>query len=146
MNLCVASNFLCCVFFPDLPVKSHLKSFSLSPVYLAFSRQRISYELVIVTPKSAMQRFPLTKQLRCTIKEKHFEFIIQHFSDKIYVIISQKDRIGQMVPPSTAFPLFFHTPYKLYPPHTHTTKQTKNKHSSQPTQQKVWPPAKHFTI
>ena len=40
---------------------------------------------------------PLIKQLSCKIKGKSFEFVIQNFSDKVFVIITSKGRIGQII-------------------------------------------------
>lgn len=41
--------------------------------------------------------FPLIKQLSCKIKGKSFEFVIKNFSDKVFVIITSKGRIGQII-------------------------------------------------
>merc|ERR1712176_1710333 len=42
-------------------------------------------------------QFPLIRQLSCKIKGKSFEFLLQSFVDKVFVIITQKGRIGQIV-------------------------------------------------
>ena len=47
------------------------------------------------------EEFPLIKQLSCKIKNKSFEFVIQYFTDKVFIIITQKGRIGQMISAST---------------------------------------------
>ena len=41
--------------------------------------------------------FPLVRQLSCQIRGKSFEFVVQCFVDKIFVIITDKGRIGQIV-------------------------------------------------
>eukprot|EP01083_Nonionella_stella_P077000 210037_1 len=45
--------------------------------------------------------FPITKQLSCKIKNESFEFVIQNFTDKIFIIITEKGRIGQIVSASS---------------------------------------------
>ena len=44
-----------------------------------------------------MDGFPLSKQLSCAIKGKDFEFIVQSFNDQMFVVATEKGRIGQIV-------------------------------------------------
>ena len=41
--------------------------------------------------------FPIVKQLCCSIKGRRFEFVVQSFTDKLMVMITERGRIGQMV-------------------------------------------------
>ena len=41
--------------------------------------------------------FPIVKQLCCSLKGRRFEFVVQSFTDKIMVMITERGRIGQMV-------------------------------------------------
>lgn len=48
-----------------------------------------------------MEGFPLTKQLTCTIKKKQFDLIVQSFGDEIFVVVTEKGRVGQIVKASS---------------------------------------------